>query len=997
MLLLFSGNGSPFAQIPNDIKFTNITDKNGLPDTRINSITQDSRGFMWFGSKEGLIRYDGKNYKTWYSNIKDSNSFNSNNVTVVGEHKPNAIIFLSSGKLFSINSYNHKIIPIQSFKEKWLFGQPVQINKEGWVAISRDTLFLVDTAFNIKNRIFLGQYFNKGETVIPFKLTDEKILIYSGSVFKNILFDLATKTFIQVNIVVKLNPLAPSLHPLVYNKETGQLYFTNFFDGWFSIPLDLNRSQTYKAKPEILLGSGSARDAILYSHNLLLHGGDAGLIISDFKSKKEFNTNSVSDKPIVDNVILALYKAKDGKVWIGTANGISVFDLKLSVIQYINNKNVFLKDAVKSIVKGADSSIYILMLNKSLVKLNNDLTLKFLDKDLVIGYTWSAIAHNNSIIATGGGKKILSYDVKTGTTSSPTYLKAFYGNADLVTLAFKAKNGDLWYSINVGGGLVHNPAGTNQYIHYTNATTPPSFSQRHFQTVAEAANGDIWFGYIRSTFLLKWNSIQKRFEEFDISKFAGASGVAAGIKMLFIDAQNNLWVALDGYGVIKYNLNDKVGNYFDIASGLPTSDVAAFAEDNVNRIWMTTAKGLCCYQAKQNKFTTFSEADGLPEDVFYSEGLFFDRQKNLLYLGGTGSLAWFNPDELINKKKEFSPLVYIDGMFVNSQPYYFDETKNIGLKSFQNNLQFEIAAVDYNNNGYLVFQYQLIGSSDNWIDLNENRVINFSNIEPGKYTLNVRCGYKGATQWFENKFPITFTVNPAWYATWWFIAFAVLTTLAAIWYTISTYYRYKIGKEKAVEQERTRIATDMHDDFGANVSRIKFLSEKMKVKYGTNAELSPDLNKISNYSDEMADKMNEVIWALNKRYDTLGDLVAFSRSYAMEYLTIYEIQLIFSDNDVLDQKISGELRRTVFLTLKESLHNVVKHAKANKVIVVFEKERNILTLKISDNGIGFNKNNIRRFANGIENIKKRVAKINGTYSIETNQGTQIVLRMDLKQ
>jgi signal transduction histidine kinase len=113
-----------------------------------------------------------------------------------------------------------------------------------------------------------------------------------------------------------------------------------------------------------------------------------------------------------------------------------------------------------------------------------------------------------------------------------------------------------------------------------------------------------------------------------------------------------------------------------------------------------------------------------------------------------------------------------------------------------------------------------------------------------------------------------------------------------------------LEKNRAIEKERTRIATDMHDDFGANLSRIKFISEKIKLKSENESQLTKDLTKISDYSDEMAEKMNEIVWALNERYDSLDDLVSFSRAYAAEYLSQHEIQFRFVVACNLQQKVA---------------------------------------------------------------------------------------------
>ncbi len=206
-----------------------------------------------------------------------------------------------------------------------------------------------------------------------------------------------------------------------------------------------------------------------------------------------------------------------------------------------------------------------------------------------------------------------------------------------------------------------------------------------------------------------------------------------------------------------------------------------------------------------------------------------------------------------------------------------------------------------------------------------------------------------------------------------------------------------IAQQELVQLERNRIARDMHDDFGANLSRIKFLSEKLKLQSKDRMFLSNDLSKISNYSDEMSEKMNEIVWSLNQRYDTVGDLIAFCRSYAVETLTTYSIGVEFNKGDIPDQTVSGELRRVVFLILKEALHNIVKHSEAKVVKINFNTDGQMLAVNISDNGIGFDEQKVRRFANGLQSMRHRIAQVDGEFSIIVVNGTSVVYKVPFKK
>ena len=233
-----------------------------------------------------------------------------------------------------------------------------------------------------------------------------------------------------------------------------------------------------------------------------------------------------------------------------------------------------------------------------------------------------------------------------------------------------------------------------------------------------------------------------------------------------------------------------------------------------------------------------------------------------------------------------------------------------------------------------------------------------------------------------------------------FVAASLLSIL--LFLIVRQYYLGKLVKQKisaekqqAIEKERTRIATDMHDDLGAGLSRIRFLGETIDWKSKSGQSIGEDIDKIKTYSHEMIDKMGEIVWALNEKNDTLADLVAYSRSYAIEYLANHEI--LCEANTPLGLPgtfIAGEIRRNIFLSVKECLHNIVKHAGASHVNFSVELSM-MIQITIHDNGKGIDWNNQRAFSNGIQNIQQRMEEINGEVKFYNEQGTKVVFTIPI--
>ncbi len=985
-----------YPQLPETLRFTNYTRANGLPEETINNIAQDSRGFLWIGTREGLIRFDGHTYKTWYADPSDPSKFNNNNIIIGGEIEKGKIYFQSGTALWYINIYNQQFKRPAHLVKKDLIAPPQQISQDKWCYFDHDSVYISNHTLIPSLTLSLRKFYPPLTQAGAFGINYPQVLIYGNGTAPMYLLNYMNGSFEKLDVdVSQLDSRSRFYLPVGYDSITHHLYISSYFNGVYSADLKtFTPGQAIKPVRRHLL-DGAVRKALLLPGNRLMLGGENGLHFTDFNQHVSFNSNSRLDKPMNSNVVLDICKASDNSYWLSTVNGITRFTLDAPLITYWRSELSLQKpDEIKAILKKG-KELYILSEAKSLFKLDpKKETAMRLDSSIF--YSWSAAAVNDEILISGAGKRLAIYNTVTGKTANPGYLSPFYTpNSDLVTLIFKARNGDLWYSINGGGGLIRQPANTTQLVQYSRNLNPPSFSHSYVHAAAEDKDGNIWWGTNKSSHLLWWNASTETFSEKGVDELLPIHNFKTGVSALYIDAANNLWIALDGAGLLRYNITSKTGDYYDLNKGLPADAVYTLCADQKNRLWFGTRKGLCCYLPERDKIITFTSYDGFPEDDFEGTGIYFDKEDNRLYIGARQSVSSFNPDSLLVKSISTLPPVFIDEMLVNGKAFYFEDEKAIRLGAKENNIEFSFASPDFNRNNQIILQYQLSGVSNDWFDLGSKRNVTFNSLPHGKYTFSVRCKYKGTENWEETKYPFTFTIKTPVTKTWWFRSIIGLLILLIAALLIRNYYRRKLEKQKAeaektqaVEKERTRIATDMHDDFGASLSRIKFISEKMQLTQKENEGLKTDLTKISDYSDEMAEKMNEIVWALNQRYDSCADLVSFCRAYASEYLQDKNIKLAFSNTDIPDKRIQGEVRRNIFLVIKEALHNIVKHAGASETTLSFAFNRGI-EVRITDNGKGFDENNVRAFANGLENMKKRIADINGRITITGTDGTTI--------
>ncbi len=203
----------------------------------------------------------------------------------------------------------------------------------------------------------------------------------------------------------------------------------------------------------------------------------------------------------------------------------------------------------------------------------------------------------------------------------------------------------------------------------------------------------------------------------------------------------------------------------------------------------------------------------------------------------------------------------------------------------------------------------------------------------------------------------------------------------------------ELKRKMAVEKERSRIAKDMHDDLGAGLSTIRFLSEKVKRNSFSDVTKN-DADKLVFNSNDLVQKMNEIIWAMNEKNDTLEDLLFYTRSYAVEYCEENNLQCETDlPGTVPDNFISGEVRRNVFLTIKECLHNIIKHADAKHVAIHFSINKN-LVITVKDDGKGMAKN-LEPAGNGLRNMQKRIESVSGIFEVQNNNGVIVKISVPL--
>jgi signal transduction histidine kinase len=294
----------------------------------------------------------------------------------------------------------------------------------------------------------------------------------------------------------------------------------------------------------------------------------------------------------------------------------------------------------------------------------------------------------------------------------------------------------------------------------------------------------------------------------------------------------------------------------------------------------------------------------------------------------------------------------------------------------------------------LRYQFKLEGSDENWGPPTERRNVTYASLSPGSYRFLVRAVNADGV---ESPQPavVAFTVLPPFWLRWWFLTLAAAAVVAAA----LMLHRFRVQRILELERVRTRIATDLHDDVGANLTRIAILSEvaRQRPRAGT-PELDAPLSSIADIARESVATMSDIVWAITPERDTLRDMVRRMRDHAEEVFETRDIRLLLDLPDLAHPaRLGVDLRRDLYLIFKEAVNNAARHSRCSTVSITLRAAGSELCLEVTDDGVGFDPGN-GSDGNGLGSMRTRAERLGGSFDILTGPGvgTTVCLRMPMR-
>ena len=470
-------------------------------------------------------------------------------------------------------------------------------------------------------------------------------------------------------------------------------------------------------------------------------------------------------------------------------------------------------------------------------------------------------------------------------------------------------------------------------------------------------------------------------------------------RSLTIDTSGRIWVGTRYDGVYCLEVTDttiKNQYHFTVKDGLTDNFIYYLACDKNNNVWVGSQSGLDKISFRNGQYII--EGITRNNNIFqFIQSISIPKNNQVWTLGNSGSILRITNSSVTNK---YQPQLQISRIKVNDS--ILDIPKNdIKLSYLENNITFELAAPSFIDEQQIKFSYLLEGSDNKqWSTPSRQPTLNFINLPDGDYKLRVKAFFP-VSFYTPQEINFSFTITPPWWNTWWSKVIMAITLIGVMVLVIRFYYQRKLErqrtlfeKQQAVEQERTRIAMEMHDDLGSGLTTIRYLAGGLTLQAADSTKEKAE--KIATSAKSLVDNMNDIIWTMKSDNNTLSEALAYIRKQAAEQLETAGIEYhIDFPKDLPVIKLSNELKRNLLLISKEAIHNIVKHAAATTVTISAQLEKGTLQLKIMDNGKGINLTEISNFGNGMKSMRKRAEEIEALLQILNDKGTTIILNRTL--
>jgi signal transduction histidine kinase len=481
-----------------------------------------------------------------------------------------------------------------------------------------------------------------------------------------------------------------------------------------------------------------------------------------------------------------------------------------------------------------------------------------------------------------------------------------------------------------------------------------------------------------------------RYADGRFAALGTGEGVPRGwIRALHVDLAGRLWIAssLGGLGRVDDPSAERPAiRTYRKADGLSSDNLYCVVDDAWGRVYVGTGQGVDRLDVATGRVKRFTSADGLPKGAV---ALGFRDRHGSLWFAATLGLARLDPEP---EREREPPRTLVTGLRIAGVARAVSALgepalAGLDLGADENSVSVDFLGLGVSLGEELRYQYRLEGTEGDWSAPSAERTVTFANLGPGSYRFLVRA-IDADGRASPEPAAVAFTIAAPVWQRWWFLALAA-ALLAMAAYAL---HRYRVRRLLEIERVRTRIATDLHDDIGANLTRISVLSEVASYRSGGGDD---SLASIARISRESVASMSDIVWAVDPRRDSFRDLVRRMRELSDEALTMRGVDVRFSapESDG-DLRLGHELRRQLYLIFKEAINNASRHSDCARADVAVELDGHRLVLEVSDDGRGFDPA-AEADGNGLVNMRKRAEAMRARLEVRSAPGAGTTVRLEV--
>jgi signal transduction histidine kinase/streptogramin lyase len=756
--------------------------------------------------------------------------------------------------------------------------------------------------------------------------------------------------------------------------------------------------------------------AIYPDHRFWFGYWTGGLVAYDETAQKkirQFTYASDRKNALPSSAIQCMFKDRDNNIWIGTDNGAAYFNPGAGNIHVVNSnvegfEKIHLSD-ITDLLPDNNGNILMSMYeygdssNHGIARFNtaNNTCKKLISargNDLS-GLIWSMLKDANGNLMLNTQIGLFYYDLKNHSFTrnfpypiSPRASQTRNGLSEF----YKDKEGNYWYGLWRKGLVKYDPVtGKEDYFSANNSDSNRRLSGNLIESVAEDSRKQIWVSTNESSIL---NCITANGSLRHVSLMINGQVLNTILKKIVPDSAGELWIATSNLGLIRYDPTSNQTRIYGTPDGVPNTTIDNLCFDRKGRLWIYSATGLAWMDPQRENINWLH--DELPgfRDYFDPQPMIMG-DDGKIYLGNSATLYYFDPDEILSDIKLNAP-VLLSITASDKTLQLPPETKEIVIQPEEENIRIAFTSINISHSRQINYAYRLKDYDRNWTTTHAGEAV-YNKLPPGTYQFEFQSDIQGSKE-SRKTAVVTIKVLATYYQTWWFrLILGVLLAVAlatAIYYSSTRHLRKRLStleKQKEINAVRNRIAQDIHDDIGSGLTKISIQSELAKQhKSLSGSDYEDILSKIHKQSNELVTNLGEIVWTINPEYDKAESLEAYFRYYIHQYMDGTAVRSRFhfsgSSHDIV---VNPDIKRNLFLMLKEALNNIVKHANASEAVIDFIVKNNQYRMTIKDNGTGMDLTKNKRFGNGIANLEKRAKQIQADIQISSQKekGTEIVV------